>query len=244
MKKLLILIWSLLFTGIFLHAESLPDISIESSDAIKKYIAGAKNPEKQQLLKLIEAGDKFAKLSLENYICGCEPGVECQELVKMTEYPDYDTLADNFCKDAEIYFKDGDWIRDKYLVDTDTQLVSLHINQNTHQAVLVYESSLVGFFRDSPCGRDSKELFPFWDISKRGEPMRVGFVFDTDSYKVINLQGNTILNYYDFYIPLGEYGGCIGSSNERNIRIQKFYNQFRIDLLNYQKTHQHKNIKK
>ncbi|MDD5372793.1 MAG: hypothetical protein PHO62_05145 [Sulfurimonas sp.] len=248
MKKLLILILSLLFTGIFLHAESLSEINIEGVDAIKKYIADAESPEKQQLLKLIQAGDKFAKLFLDSEICGCEPGVECQELVKLTEYPDYDALSNDFCKGWDRHLKNGAWIRDEYLVDTDTSLVSLHINQNAYQAVLVYESSLVGFFRDTePCGINIKEFLPSWDTSQQGEPVRVGFTFDTNSYKVINLQGNTVIamSHYVHHIPhpLAKLD-CIGSSDEGKKRIQKFYDQFRIDLLNYQKTHQHKNIKK
>ena len=246
MKKLLILIFSLLFAGIVLHAESLPEINIEGSEAIKKYIAGAKNTEKQQLLKLIEAGDKFAKLFLNSEFCGCEPGIECQKLVELTGYSDYDMLANDFCKGWDRRLEDGAWIRDEYLVDTDTHLVLLNIDRNIHQAVLSYESSLVGFFRDTePCGINTKELLPSWDTSRRGKPMRVSFVFDTNSYKVINLQGNTVLTYYDFHIPhpLAKFD-CIGSSYEGRKRIQKFYDQFRIDLLDYKKNHQSKHITK
>ena len=77
--------------------ELLPEIDLKGEDIIKKYITDTKNPEKQQLLKLIQAGDKFAKLDLNGDICGCEPDKECPKILNLTDYPYVKSMLNEYC---------------------------------------------------------------------------------------------------------------------------------------------------
>lgn len=250
MKKLLILIWSLLFTGIFLHAESLPDISIEGSDAIKKYIAGAKNHEKQQLLKLIEASDKFAKLDLNGDICGCEPDVECPKILNLTDYSYVDSMLNQYC-DTKYTHKRSDgtsFSMDWYLIDKDTRLVAISIDEKAHKAILTYSSSLVGVFGDGYVRDDSEDAI-YWNTTNRGKAVQKSYTFDMLTNKAISFSpNNIIITYYinrihaaQAFIPLVD---TVHWSEEHTKRQQKLADEITADLLNYQKTHQHKNIKK
>jgi len=248
MKKLLILIFSLLFSGIVLHAESLPEINIEGSEAIKKYIAGAKNTEKQQLLKLIEAGDKFAKLDLNGDICGCEPDEECPKILNLTGYSNVYSMLTQYCHIEDTHKRtDGTTLSmDWYLIDTDTRLVAISIDEKAHKAILTYSSSLVGVFRDSSV-RDNSEDAISWDTINRGKAVQKSYTFDTLNYKAISFSpNNIIITYYvnriyaaQAFIPLVD---TVHWSEEHTKRQKKLADEITADLLNYQKTRQHKNI--
>lgn len=255
MKRNLILILPLLFAGVFLHAEPFLDISIEGSDAIKQYIEQAKKTEKQQLLKLIQAGDKFAQLDLDGDICGCEPEVECPKILNLTDYSSLDYEVENsmFNQYCNVEFTrkraDGsDFSMDWYLIDKDTHLVALSIEKNTHKAILTYASSLVGIMTEGNIGGDSEDAV-LWDTANRGKAVRISYIFNTLNNKAISRSPtNIIIMYYgdQVYAAQALIGRGVFSrwSKEHTKRQKKLADEITADLLNYQKTHHSKNFKK
>lgn len=234
--------------GIASYAAPLPEIKIEGSDAIKAYVANVSSSEKQQMHKLLEAGDKFVKLFLDGEICGCEPQVECPVVAALTEYPDVDNFLKNFCKGWEATWVNNQRGFNHYLVDTNTHLVSIEIDPNTHKAVLTYESSLVGVFREGESRNDNEDLIMSWDISNRGKPISVSFTFNTNTNKVIHYSKESEnVDYYtqSIWYPESMLGRAafLNWSEEHRKRQRDLANQIKADLLDYQKTHKSKNTK-
>jgi len=234
--------------GITSYAAPLSVIKIEGSDAIKTYIANAASSEKRQMHKLLEAGDKFAKLFLDGEICGCEPYVECPVVAALTEYPIVDDFLNNFCKGSEKKLLNNQTVIEGYSVDTDTHLVSIDIDPNAHTAVLTYESSLVGVFREGESRNDNEDLIVSWDISNRGKPISISFTFNTRTYKVIDYsEGGSNIWYYtqSIWYPESMLGRAafLNWSEEHRKRQKDLANQIKADLLNYQKTHKSNNAK-
>ncbi|WP_060825744.1 hypothetical protein [Sulfurospirillum cavolei] len=228
--------------GITSYAGSLPEINIEGSDAIKTYVANASSSEKQQMHKLLEAGDKFAKLFLDGEICGCEPYEECPVVAALTEYPIVDDFLHNFCKGWEVIWVNNQRGFNHYLVDTDTHLVSIDIDPNAYTAVLTYESSLVGVFIEGQSTNDNEDLIVSWDISNRGKHISVSFTFNTNTNKVIDYaKGSENVDYYtqSIWYPESMLGRAafLNWSEEHRKRQRDLANQIKADLLNYQRTH-------
>ncbi|GEM_PF-2948752 len=231
--------------GLASYAAPLPEIKVEGADAIKTYLANVSSSEKQQMHKLLKAGDKFAKLFLDGEICGCEPYEECPVVAALTEYPIVDDFLNNFCKGSEKKLLNNQTVVESYAVDTDTHLVSIAIDPNTHTAVLTYESSLVGVLVEGQSRNDNEDFIVSWDISNRGKPISVSFTFNTNTNKVIDYsKGGSNMGYYTNYRPRslvgiihspGRYSA--GYSEEHAKRETLFADKITADLLNYQKTH-------
>lgn len=230
--------------GIVSYAAPLPEIKIEGSDAIKTYVANAASLEKKQMHKLLEAGDKFAKLFVAGKICGCEPQVECPVVVALTEYPVVDDFLSNFCKGWDATWVNNQRGFNHYLVDTDTHLVFIDIDPNAHKAVLTYDSSLVGIFVEGENRNDNEDLIVSWDISNRGKPISVSFTFNTNTNKIIDYsKGSANVGYYtqSIWYPESMLGRAafLNWSEEHRKRQKDLANQIKADLLNYQKTHKY-----
>lgn len=228
--------------GLASYAAPLPEIKVEGADAIKTYLANVSSSEKQQMHKLLKAGDKFAKLFLDGEICGCEPYEECPVVAALTEYPIVDDFLNNFCKGWEATWVNNQRGFNHYLVDTDTHLVSIAIDSNAYKAVLTYESSLVGVFREGESRNDNEDLIVSWDISSRGKPISVSFTFNTNTNKVIDYsKGSENVDYYtqSIWYPESMLGRAafLNWSEEHRKRQKDLTDQIKADLLNYQKTH-------
>lgn len=256
MKKILILILYLLFTSVFLHAEALLNIAIEGSDNIKAYIAKASPADKKQITKLIQAGNKFAKLDLDGDICGCEPDVECPKILNLTDYSSLNYEVENsmfnqYCNVEPTHKRaDGSALSmDWYLIDKDTRLDALTIDEKGHKAILTYSSSLVGVFREGEVSKDCiGGGIVSWDTSNRGQNIKINYMFNTLTNRAISRSPTNIFitYYHDRIYAANAYMGCMGNypKNDEDKRQKKLANEITADLLNYQKTHQRKNFNK
>ena len=137
---------------------------------------------------------------------------------------------------------------DWYLIDKDTSLVAVQINKKAHQAILTYSSTLVGVFGEDYPEDDSEDAIS-WDTTNRGKAVKISYTFDMLTNKAISKSmRNIIITYYtdklhaaQAAIPLVD---PIHWSKKHTKRQETLADEITVDLLNYQKTHQHKNLKK